>query len=68
MAVTTGYMVKTRTTLAADHSYVGFSVQGVAGEAIAIGNVCYFKSDAKWWLADADASATASHHLPSDLK
>lgn len=35
------------------------SVTGLAGETVVAGNIVYFKeSDQRWWLADADVSAT----------
>jgi hypothetical protein len=42
----------------ADHAYSGEYVTATAGEAVAIGDVCYWKSDSKFWKADADAEAT----------
>lgn len=30
-----------------------------AGESVTVMDLCYFKSDGKWWKADADAAATA---------
>ena len=45
-------------SLAADHTYSGDVITGVAGEAVALGDVCYFKSDGKFWKMDADAEAT----------
>jgi hypothetical protein len=45
-------------TLTSDHAYRGITMTGRAGETLAIGDVCYLKSDKKWWLADADSAAT----------
>lgn len=42
----------------ADHSYSGVTITATAGEPVAIGDVCCFKSDAKFWMADSDAEAT----------
>ncbi len=44
--------------LTTDHTYSGDTISATAGEALAIGDVCYYKSDGKFWLADADAEAT----------
>ena len=42
-----------------DHSAVGIIDDGTAGEALAIGDLCYFKSDGKFWKCDADAETTS---------
>jgi hypothetical protein len=42
----------------ADESYSGVPITGTAGEALTIGQVCYRKSDGKYWKAKADALAT----------
>ena len=47
-------------TLSTDHTWKGETIEMVAGETVAFGDVCYFKSDGKFWLADASAEATAS--------
>lgn len=44
---------------AGDHSAEGITITETAGENVAIGDLCYFKSDGKFWLADADAEATS---------
>lgn len=41
-----------------DHAYSGTVATMTAGENLTIGQVCYLKSDGKWWLSDADASTT----------
>lgn len=43
---------------ASDHTWSGDTEPGTAGENVALGDVCYLKSDGKWWIADADASTT----------
>lgn len=45
-------------SLASDHTYSGDVITAMAGQAVAIGDVCYFKSDGKFWKMDADAEAT----------
>jgi len=43
----------------ADGKYTGITVTGVAGETLAFGDLVYLKAaDSRWWLTDADASAT----------
>jgi len=42
----------------ADDSWSGVTIVGTAGENVAIGDVCYRKSDGKYWKADANAAAT----------
>jgi len=46
-----------------DHSYTGDTITDTAGENVAIGDLCYEKNDGKFWLADADAEATAKGML-----
>lgn len=41
-----------------DHTVSGTVATMTAGENLAIGDVCYRKSDGKWWKADADAAAS----------
>lgn len=36
----------------------GYVAEMTAGETLAFGEVCYLKSDGKWWKADADAAST----------
>jgi hypothetical protein len=42
----------------ADHSWSGDYAQHTAGENLVFGELCYMKSDGKYWKADADASTT----------
>jgi len=46
------------TDIIADHGWVGEYEQGTIGEALSFGDVCYLKSDGKWWGTDADAEVT----------
>jgi hypothetical protein len=46
-------------TLASDVQASGNIITATAGENVAFGNVCYFKSDGKFWKTDADAEATS---------
>ena len=39
-------------------SYSGSTIYGLAGEALSFGDVCYFKSDGKFYKADADTEET----------
>ncbi len=41
-----------------DHTATGEITADTVGEAVAIGDVLYMKSDGKYWIADADASTT----------
>jgi len=45
--------------LTSDHTWTGPTQSVTAGEILTIGEVAYLKSDGKYWLADADAEATA---------
>jgi hypothetical protein len=47
-------------SLTSDHSYTGNYETGTIGEALAFGELCYFKSDGKWWGTDADAEVTTA--------
>lgn len=44
--------------LDADSTYSGTTLVATAGEDLTFGEPCYFKSDGKLWLADADSAAT----------
>ena len=44
--------------LTSDHTYSGDVITATAGESLAIGDVCYFKSGGKFWKMDAGAAAT----------
>jgi hypothetical protein len=46
-------------TLVSDHTSSGFTITATAGENVVFGDVCYFKSDGKFWKTDADAVATS---------
>jgi hypothetical protein len=50
-------------TPSSDHTVNGLIVSGTAGEILAYGNICYYKSDGKFWKADMNASSTASGWL-----
>ncbi len=41
-----------------DHSWSGPTISATAGENVALGDVCYLKSDGKFWRCDANAEAT----------
>jgi hypothetical protein len=41
-----------------DHTATGIIASYTAGENLVFGNLCYLKSDGKWWKSDADAAAT----------
>lgn len=45
-------------TPTSDHTWSGEIMTATAGESVVIGDVCYFKSDGKFWKVDADAEAT----------
>ena len=47
----------------ADHTWNGVVATHTAGEILALGDICYFKSDGKMWLADSDAEATTKGFL-----
>jgi len=44
-------------------SWDGITADLLAGESLAVGDVCYLKSDGKMWKADADAETTANTML-----
>ena len=46
-----------------NNTWNGRVMSAVAGENLAIGDVCYLKSDGKFWKADADAEATSKGML-----
>jgi hypothetical protein len=46
-----------------DHTYSGLTRIGTAGETLAIWDVCYLKSDGKFWKANATLPATTRGHL-----
>jgi len=41
-----------------DHTATGIIASYTAGENLVYGNLCYLKSDGKWWKSDADTAAT----------
>jgi len=43
-----------------DHTYNGGDETATAGENLVIGDVCYLKSDGKYWKADADSVTTTA--------
>lgn len=51
------------TALSTDGIWVGITTNATLGETIAFGEVCYFKSDGKWYKAKADVVATSSGKL-----
>jgi len=46
-----------------DHTSKGVKQTGTAGEALVFGDLCYLKSDGKYWKADASAATTAANKL-----
>ena len=44
-------------SLASDHTYSGDVITGVAGENVVIGDICYLKSDGKFWQMDSNVEA-----------
>jgi len=58
LALADAKSVKIEETLATDHTWSGLTCDGVAGETLALPEVCYRKSDSKFWKADADAAST----------
>jgi hypothetical protein len=49
--------------LASDHTWTGPTQSVTAGEILTVGETAYLKSDGKYWLADANAEATADTKL-----
>jgi hypothetical protein len=55
--------------LGTDHTSTGFTISGaIAGENVAFPNLCFFKSDNKYWKTDADAKATTDGELAIALE
>jgi len=50
-------------TPTSDHTWNGEIATMTAGESVVIGDVCYLKSDGKFWKVDADAEATTKGFL-----
>lgn len=55
--------LKLEEELGVDHSWSGITCDGIAGETLSFGYLCYKKSDGKWWKASADAPETTNGHL-----
>lgn len=53
-----GAYIDLEETLGTDHTWCGLTCSGTAGENLVFGDICYLKSDGKYWKADADAAAT----------
>ena len=68
-ALADGSKVILEEALGVDHTATGFTINdAVAGENVAFPDLCYFKSDGKFWKADADASATTEGELAIALE
>jgi hypothetical protein len=50
--------ISTNPSVPTDHSASGHPVLMVAGENLVFGDLCYLKSDGKWWKVDASAEIT----------
>lgn len=46
------------TSAPADHAASGTTHTGICGETLILGDLCYFKSDGKYWKADANQATT----------
>jgi hypothetical protein len=56
---TNGYSIEIKPTAGgSDETESGIIATLTAGEILAFGEVCYLKSDGKYWLADADTDTT----------
>jgi len=54
-----GKNVKIEEALGTDDTWAGIVCDGVAGEEVTVGQICYRKAaDSKFWKTDADAAAT----------
>jgi hypothetical protein len=59
-----GKVIELEETLSGDHTSTGFVITGVtAGEGLSFPDLCYLKSDGKYWKADASAKATTEGDL-----
>jgi hypothetical protein len=59
-----GKAIELEETLSGDHTSTGFIITGVtAGEGVSFPDLCYLKSDSKYWKADANAIATTEGNL-----
>ncbi len=57
------FPIQMTASLTADHTWSGITVSATAGENLTIGQIAYFKSDGKFWLADSDVSTTTKGML-----
>ena len=56
-------------TLVSDHTATGILIDGItAGEDVDFPDLCYLKSDSKFWKAKADTTATADGELAIALE
>jgi hypothetical protein len=53
------FPIKFTKALASDHTWSGITITATAHENVTIGQVCVMNSDGEFYLADADAEATA---------
>jgi len=59
-----GKAIELEESLSGDHTSTGFVITGaIAGEGISFPDLCYLKSDGKYWKADANAKATTEGDL-----
>jgi hypothetical protein len=59
-----GKAIELEETLSGDHTSTGFVITSVtAGEWLSFPDLCYLKSDGKYWKADASAKATTNGDL-----
>jgi hypothetical protein len=59
-----GKAIELEESLSGDHTSTGFVITGAtAGEGVSFPNLCYLKSDGKYWKTDADAKATTDGDL-----
>ena len=59
-----GKAIELEEALGTDHTATGIVIDGVtAGENVDFPDLCYFKSDSKFWKAQADAAATTDGEL-----
>jgi hypothetical protein len=69
IAVGNGEVIDLDEMLVLDHTSTGIAIKDcVAGENVTFGNLCYFKSDNKFWKTDADAKATTEGELAIALE
>ena len=59
-----GKTIELEETLSGDHTSTGFVITGAtAGEGVSFSDLCYLKSDGKYWKTDANAKATTKGDL-----